>query len=141
MTFKRSIASSLLLGMALAVPSVVSGHHAISAEFYGADKQVPMKGVVTQVLYTNPHPAIYIDVTNKDGTKTSWEIQVGTPPANLFRQGWRKDQVKVGATLDMMVLLAKDGVLRAHLQSGTIDGVPLPLGGGARGGAPSPAAR
>ena len=129
----------MLLGMALAVPAVVSGHHAISAEYGGNSKEVPLKGVITNILYTNPHPAIFVDVTNKDGTVTSWEIEVGTPPANLFRQGWRKDMVKAGTTLDMMVLLAKDGVRRAHLQSGTANGEPLRLIAG-RGGAPqSPA--
>ena len=138
MTSKRSLASSMLLGMALAVPAVVSGHHAISAEYGGNAQEVPMKGVVTKVLYTNPHPAIFIDVTNKDGSVTSWEIEVGTPPANLFRQGWRKDQVKAGATLDIMVLLAKDGVRRAHLQSGTVNGEPLPIG---RPQSPAPAAK
>ena len=63
MTSKRSIATSMLLGMVLAVPSVVSGHHSVSAE-YDRDNEVTLKGVVSKIAFVNPHTAGYIDVTN-----------------------------------------------------------------------------
>ena len=123
--------------MVVAVPSVVSGHHASAAEF--GDEQIPMKGVITKIQYVNPHTTIFIDVTNKDGTVTSWELEF-LPPANLFRLGWRKDLVKVGTTLSGMAFVAKDGVHRAHLRQILANGEKLlPLLAG--GGAPSPAAK
>ena len=139
MTSKRSIASSILLGMVLAVPSVVSGHHAMSAE-YGS-KQSIMTGVVTRIEYLNPHSALFMDVKNKDGTVTNWELQL-LPPANLFRAGFRKEQIPVGTTLSVMVVLSKDGGPRAHpLGSGTLaNGEKVPLGGGTVT-VPSPAAK
>ena len=73
MTSKRSIATSMPLGMVLAVPSVVSGHHSVSAE-YDRDNEVTLKGVVSKIAFVNPHTAGYIDVTNEDGTVISWEL-------------------------------------------------------------------
>ncbi len=63
---KRSIATSMPLGMVLAIPSVVSGHHSVSAE-YDSDNEVTLKDVVSKIAFVNPHAALYIDVTNKDG--------------------------------------------------------------------------
>lgn len=112
MTSKRSIATSILLGMVLAVPPVVSGHHSVSAE-YDSDNEVTLKGVVSKIAFTNPHTAVFIDVTNEDGTVTSWELEL-LPPAMLFRQGWRVGLVPAGTTLTVEAYLAKDGVHRAH---------------------------
>ena len=79
---KRSIATSILLGMVLAVPSVVSGHHSVSAE-YDSDNEVTLKGVVSKIAFTNPHAAVFIDVTNEDGTVTSWELERREVLANI----------------------------------------------------------
>ena len=129
MTSKRSIASSVLLGMALAVPSVVSGHHAWSTEF-AIDKEITITGVITKVQYTNPHTGMFVNVTEKDGTVSEWELNMA-PPANLFRAGWRKEQVPIGATVTVVANPAKDGVHRLSPRSVTLpNGDRLPMGGG-----------
>ena len=139
MTSKRSIACSMLLGMVLAVPSVVSGHHAGSTEF-AVDKEITMTGVITKIFYTNPHTGLFVNVTEKDGTVTEWELNL-LPPANLFRAGWRKDQVPIGTTVTIVANPAKDGVHRASPKSVTLpNGQKMPLGGGVAAEPAAPAA-
>ena len=58
MTFKRSIACLVFLGMALAVPLVVSAHHAGSTEFQ-IDKEITFTGTITKIFYTNPHTGLF----------------------------------------------------------------------------------
>jgi DNA/RNA endonuclease YhcR with UshA esterase domain len=98
--------------MVFGVPPVISAHHSVSAE-YDTNQEVALKGVVSKIEYTNPHTALFIDVTDNDGTVTTWELEL-LPPAMLFRNGWTPTSVPVGVTLTVKCYLAKDGVHRAH---------------------------
>jgi len=96
----------LALGLlVLAVP--VLAHHSFAAEFDGS-KQVKLTGVVTKVDWVNPHAYIYMDVKGDDGAVVNWAIETGAPNA-LYRQGWRKDDLKAGDTVTLDAFLAKDG--------------------------------
>ena len=136
MTSKRAVACSMLLGIALAVPAVVSGHHAGSTEFE-LDKEVTLVGVITKIFYTNPHTGLFVNVTDKDGTVSEWELNM-LPPANLFRAGWRKEQVPIGTTVTVVANPAKDGVHRVSPRSVTLpNGQRMAMGGAQN---PEPAA-
>ncbi len=91
--------------LVLAVP--VLAHHSFAAEFDG-NKQVKLTGVVTKVDWVNPHAYIYVDVKCDDGATVNWAIETGAPNA-LYRQGWRKDDLKAGDTVTLEAFLAKDG--------------------------------
>lgn len=82
-------------------------HHSFAAEFDGS-KKLELTGVVTKVDWVNPHAYIYIDVKNPDGTVTNWALETGAPNA-LYRQGWRKADLKVGDTVTLDAFPAKDG--------------------------------
>ncbi len=88
-----------------AVP--VFAHHSFAAEFDG-NKQVKLTGVVTKVDWVNPHAYIYVDVKGDDGATVNWAIETGAPNV-LYRQGWRKDDLKAGDTVTLEAFLAKDG--------------------------------
>lgn len=92
----------------LFVPVVpVLAHHSFAAEFDG-NKKVTLTGVVTKVDWVNPHAYLYVDVKGDDGVVVNWAIESGAPNA-LYRQGWRKDDLKVGDTVKLEAFLAKDG--------------------------------
>ncbi len=92
----------------LFVPVVpVLAHHSFAAEFDG-NKKVTLTGVVTKVDWVNPHAYLYVDVKGDDGVVVNWAIESGAPNA-LYRQGWRKDDLKVGDTVTLEAFLAKDG--------------------------------
>jgi Family of unknown function (DUF6152) len=96
----------VVLGLALsAVP--LAAHHSFAAEFDGS-KQITLTGVVTKVDWVNPHAYIYVDVKGTDGSVVNWAIETGAPNI-LYRQGWRKADVKEGDTVTFTAFLAKDG--------------------------------
>ena len=67
-----------------------------------------LTGVVTKVDWVNPHAYIYVDVKGDDGAVVNWAIETGAPNV-LYRQGWRKDDLKTGDMVTLEAFLAKDG--------------------------------
>src|ERR1043166_3308044 len=49
-----------------------SAHHGNSA--YDEQARVPIKGTVTEFVWTNPHSQIYLDVKEKNGNIVHWGI-------------------------------------------------------------------
>lgn len=107
---KTKIFSGLALALGLFAVTVtvpVFAHHSFAAEFDG-NKKVTLTGVVTKVDWVNPHAYIYVDVKGDDGTVVNWGIETGAPNV-LYRQGWRKDDLKIGDNVTLEAFLAKDG--------------------------------
>jgi hypothetical protein len=69
-------------------------HHSFAAQ-YDATKPVEMKGVVTQVDWTNPHARFYIDVKDERGQVKSWNFELASPNV-LVRNGWKRTTLKIG---------------------------------------------
>jgi hypothetical protein len=82
-------------------------HHSFAAEY---DSQQPIKltGTVTKVEWMNPHIYYYVDVKDKAGKITNFAVEGGTPN-QLYRQGWRKDSLRVGDVVTVQGFRAKDG--------------------------------
>ena len=96
----------LFVGVLLAVAPAVA-HHSFAAE-YDIKKPINLKGIVTKVEWLNPHIYVYVDVKENSGSTVNYAVEGGAPNG-LFRQGWRKDTLKVGDTLSIEGFLAKDG--------------------------------
>ena len=74
-------------------------HHSVAAT-YDTDKKITLHGAITQVEWKNPHVFYFIDVTDTAGKMTNWAIEASTPN-QLYRAGWRKDDVKIGDTVTL----------------------------------------
>ena len=87
-----------IVGIAMLVAMGCAGqaqaHHSTAAEF---DQSKPLKftGVVQKVNWTNPHVYTYVEVKQAGAPPLVYHIEGGSPNT-LFRQGWRKDSLKVG---------------------------------------------
>ena len=97
-----SICGGLLVGL---VP--LSAHHSFEAE-YDRNKKVTLKGKVTKVEWQNPHVYYYVDVADETGKVVNWAIEVGAPNG-LYRNGWRRDSLKIGDLVTVEAFLAKAG--------------------------------
>ena len=96
-----SVASAVLLaGMA-----PVAAHHAVSAEF-DSTKPVTLKGTIKKIEWTNPHIYTNVEVKEPDGTVVVYRVE-GAAPNTLFRQGWRKDDLKIGEPVTVNGIRAK----------------------------------
>ena len=64
-------------------------------------------GTVQKVMWTNPHIYTHIEVKQPEARAFVYHVE-GGPPNSLFRQGWRKDTLKVGAVVTVTGLGAKN---------------------------------
>ena len=90
----------------------VVAHHAFNAEF-DAKRPVKFKGIVTKMVWVNPHAWIYIDVKTADGSVEEWMVEAGTPNT-LLRRGLTRQSLPVGTEITVDGYQSKDGSLRAN---------------------------
>src|SRR5262245_14822796 len=101
----------LLIALLLSA-APLAAHHAFAAEF-DANKQITLKGTIAKMDWINPHAWLHIDVKEADGSVTRWMIELG-PPNSLLKRGWTKQSVPVGADVQVVGYLSKDGAKRAN---------------------------
>jgi hypothetical protein len=98
--------AAVLAAMALAItPLLVEAHHA-TAMF--DSKDVTMQGVVKEFQYTNPHSWLIVDVTNKDGSVTTWGFE-GEGPNALLLKGIHKSDLAPGTKVTVTGHPMKNG--------------------------------
>ncbi len=105
------------LGVLVAVLPALA-HHAFVAQ-YDASKSITLQGVVTKVEWTNPHARFYVDVKDKSGSVTNWNLELASPNA-LRRLGWTRDILKPGDKVSVFVAPAKDGAKMANARTVTL---------------------
>ena len=107
-----------VIGMALSSAQALSAHHSFDAEF-DRNSPVTLAGSVTRVDWGNPHIWVFLDVKDDTGKVSNWGVEGGAPNA-LFRNGWRKDSLKVGDTVTVEGFKSKDGLPRANANRVTL---------------------
>jgi hypothetical protein len=74
-------------------PALSLAHHSFASEF-DRDQPFEIEGSVSSVDWTNPHGWIHVDVVEKGETIT-YDLELPSP-STLMRQGWRRNDLKVG---------------------------------------------
>jgi hypothetical protein len=89
-TFRKALiavaAATLTTGAALA-------HHSFASE-YDRDQPFRIEGAVNEVIWTNPHGWLHVDV-EEDGKTVTYELELASP-STLMRQGWRRNDLMPG---------------------------------------------
>ena len=97
-----------MCGVALlaAAPRLVEAHH--SGVMFDEEKEVTVQGVVKEFQYTNPHSWLLVDVTNADGTVTTWGFEA-EGPSTLLQRRIRRSDFSPGTKLTITGRPMKDG--------------------------------
>jgi len=89
-----------LIGLALSALAATSSMQALahhSTTMFDREKVYTITGSVQEVQWTNPHVAIFILGTIKEGDSPSLWLMEMTSPGNLVRAGgWTRNVVKAG---------------------------------------------
>ncbi|MBM3776744.1 MAG: hypothetical protein FJW23_00705 [Acidimicrobiia bacterium] len=118
MKARLTVSMALAAGIALALVAPLTAHHSFSAEF-DANKPVTLEGTITEMKWVNPHAWLHIDVKDETGKITNWAIEFALPQA-LYRRGWRRTDLPVGAAVTVRGWLAKDGTPTANASNVTL---------------------
>ena len=68
----------------------------------------PLRGVVQEFRFTNPHTFIYLAVKQDDGSTVTWSLE-GQSPGLLVREGWTSRTLKPGDELRMRIAPLRSG--------------------------------
>ena len=90
--------------MSLIAP--VWGHH--SAAQFDFGQSVPVVGTVTVIDVRNPHIRLVLEVRNEAGQTKEIEYE-GHSRNNVFRRGWRPNDIEVGDELTIGIAPLRDG--------------------------------
>jgi hypothetical protein len=85
----------------------MTAHHSIAAQFH-LDKTNTVTGVISKMEFKNPHSWLYVDVSDAKGQVSQWSIEFGSANA-LYRRGWRREDLPVGATVTVSGYVSRDG--------------------------------
>jgi Family of unknown function (DUF6152) len=102
----KLILAFILVMSGIGVSLPLFAHH--SSAGYDMEHPVVMKGVVTNMEWTNPHVFIYLDVKGDNGSVEEWRVE-GNSPNMLFRVGWKKEMIKAGDSLVVNGAAARNG--------------------------------
>jgi hypothetical protein len=94
------------IGSSWLVAAPAFAHH--SAVMFDDNKEITVTGVVKEFQYTNPHSWLLIDVTNEDGSVTTWGFEA-EGPSTLMRAGIRKSDFSPGTEVTITGHPMKDG--------------------------------
>ena len=103
---KALLVALLSVGAVAATPTASLAHH--SGAMFEEKKTVTVEGVIKEFQYTNPHSWLLVDVTNKDGTVTTWGFEA-EGPSTLQRAGIRPSELPVGTKVTITGRPMKDG--------------------------------
>ena len=94
----RAKVAALIAGLGVvAVSAPLMAHHSFAVE-YDPKKPVEGTGVISKVEWTNPHMRVYVDVTEQNGTVTTWNLELGAVNS-VLRRGWKPADLKAGAKI------------------------------------------
>ncbi len=117
---RRTLGLAAVLAGAAALAAPAAAHHSFA--MFDKKKTVTLKGTVKEFQWVNPHSWLHVNVPGADGKVVEWKIE-GRSPNVLSRRGWRRDLIKAGDKVSVVIYPMKDGsamgaIVRVTLPNG-----------------------
>jgi len=81
-------------------------HHSMA--MFEFQKRVLLVGTVKEVQWTNPHGWLQLMVPMPNGTELEWSVEM-EGPNGMMRIGWKRNTVKPGDEVKVLVRPLRDG--------------------------------
>lgn len=102
----RALLLTVFTAAAFMIAPSVEAHH--SGTMFDGEKEVTVEGVVKEFQFTNPHSWLLVDVTDEDGTVTTWGFEA-EGPTTLMRRKIRLSDFSPGTKVTITGHPMKDG--------------------------------
>ena len=104
---RQKLPSFVLLTLGLLLPTLSAlAHHSVLAE-YDSKHPVTLNGVITRVLWINPHTFWYVDTRDAKGNVKHWQVE-GPSPAEWHNAKVTRDLAgKPGDNITIEVIVGK----------------------------------
>ena len=90
----------LTLAAVLLMTGAVTAHHSVPVNF-DQSREITIKGILTEIVWINPHSRFRLDVTGDDGTKVEWLVEMGAINT-MRRAGFQTDRFAVGDEISVI---------------------------------------
>jgi hypothetical protein len=100
--------AALTLAIAAALPPAAAAHHSVTGQ-YDPAQRVALSGVIRKVDWINPHTYLHLEVTNDDGSTTTWRLE--SAPTAMLRKARITPEMLMGdgALVTVDAIVARDG--------------------------------
>lgn len=102
----RKLKLTALLAFLIIASQAGMAHH--SGSMFDEEETVTLEAVVKEFQYTNPHSWLIVNVTNDDGSVTTWGFEA-EGPSTLLRAGIKKSDFSPGTKITISGHPMRDG--------------------------------
>jgi hypothetical protein len=81
----------------LALGAPMAAHHSVPVNF-DSSREVTIEGVLTEVVWINPHSRFRVDVKSEDGRNLEWLVEMGAINT-MRRAGFETERFVVGDSI------------------------------------------
>ena len=109
--------AQLVAALAVIGSATLVAHH--GAASFDTEKEVTLKGPVTEWLWANPHCFLKVDAKDDTGEVRTWNVEFGNP-TDISTQGYRRNTFKPGDQVTVVVQPVKSGAPVGRVRSVTL---------------------
>ncbi len=103
---KNRVLGVLLTAAVLMMAAPLVAHH--GAASFNTEKELTLKGTVTEWIWANPHCFLKFDAMDDTGTVRNWAVETQNP-TDMSVRGWRRISFKAGDPVTVTLQPVKNG--------------------------------
>ena len=107
-SLRPSAVPFVVAGLIFLLGTLTSAHHSRAGYDSGLNKLVTQNGVVSNILWRNPHVFVIWDVKDSSGNVVHWTGEFSSP-TTMISEGMSRDTFKAGDPITVSFMPAKAG--------------------------------